>query len=420
MMRMLYVALSFVLICTYAATGWAVWEHRARIQWTKQAEAAHERSYNEWIDHLTAVEDRIDNAIAVKPKSPLYQTHMMHVWLAANEALGDIDQWPVAYGVTNNVRSALQHVRSTSYAHATHAQTSSAVWERMHRAIGHIVKKAKDVQDDLHAHHMVWASKKTALTDGWGAGSTMHALAQLDASIGRMQLVPVATKNKHHSLPKMSDAHIIAKAIALVHAKPNSLQRIVHDGDKTDAPTLSVHIKPNKIVEYLVHGGRLLTVDDEQPSGTARLSIAQAIARAEQFAQQHGFGNVETIGVDAYDQTVHVQVAGVREGVTIYPQRIAMAIARDDGRVVMLDASKFWAFTTPVALQHPKPTNIQADLDAHMAVLSTTEALIEHEGTYVQCYELLGRVHGSLIKVFVDMRSGAQIASEHVHEAVFS
>jgi spore germination protein len=419
-MRMLYVALSFVLICTYVATGWAVWEHRARIEWTKQAEAAHERSYNEWIDHLIAVEDRIDNAIAVKPKSPLYRTQMMQLWLATNEALGDIDQWPVAYGVTNNVRSVLQYVRSTSYAHATHAQTSSAVWDNVHRAIGHIVKKAKDVQDDLHAQHVVWAIKKNAQTDGWGDGSAMHALAQLDASIGRMQLVPKTKKHTPHPMPKMSDAHMIDKAIALVRSKKEHVQHIVHDGAKTDAPTAAVHIKPNKVVEYFVHGGRLLTVEDAHPLLPARLSIAEAIANAEQFAQQHGFGKVETIGVDAYDKTVHVQVAAVREGVTLYPQRIAMAIARDDGHIVMLDASKFWAFAAPVVLHHPKPKNIQADLDAHMTVLSTTEALIEHEGTYVQCFELIGRVHGSLIKVFVDMRTGIQIASEHVHEAVLS
>jgi spore germination protein len=438
-MRMAALMMSILLILLYGTVGWGVLEHRQQARLAIQADNQYQRAFHEMTDHLVSLQNQLGQTIALSEGSPLHRRGMMKIWQIASEARAEINQLPLANGKLDATEQLLANLQQFAYRVAVRPQSSSSLQQQDVRLLHALHKQAQTVVTDVQALQNTIFTKQLHWLDAerWWAQENSKAkphgiVAGITAMNDRVNGFKALTWGEEESSANLtakklsgkpvSDADIRQKAMAFAHVDQKAIRALQHQGQKSELPTVSITVQKDKQstaqLEYTVKGGHLLSYSVERPIAKPQWTMQKAIQQAEKFGQQHGFGTLETIGVDRYDDTLHIQLAKVTQNVTIYPQQIMMTVALDDGEVVQIDATPYWLEQHPRKMNPPTWTaqKAKARLQPEMQVTSTTLALLRNEQKQeVLCYEFVGSIHGETYKVHINANSGEEEGIEKMY-----
>lgn len=163
-------------------------------------------------------------------------------------------------------------------------------------------------------------------------------------------------------------------------------------------------------------GGKILWMAPETAGFETKLGIEACVARAREFLESHGFGEMEPSFTQQYDGLAVISFAAVQDGVTLYPDLVKAQVRMDTGEVVGLEANNYW-------MNHTERENLAPQVDEQQALRAVSGRLtvsgsrlcvipvddgLDSGKTEKLCWEFAGEWNGSRYFVYIDAETGEE------------
>ncbi len=174
-------------------------------------------------------------------------------------------------------------------------------------------------------------------------------------------------------------------------------------------------------LDFTEKGGQLISYTDERKVGAKKVSVQDAIDKAQQFLTKKGYSDMTVVSADQYDNLANFSFVREEDGVLIYPEKITVRSAMDNGDVIGFQASDF-VYEHQMKRQIPQPKMSLAEaekvLNPEFKVLYHRKALIKNDRSEdVLCYEFGGRINGSQYRIYINSDTGLEETVEVVKDA---
>lgn len=163
-------------------------------------------------------------------------------------------------------------------------------------------------------------------------------------------------------------------------------------------------------------GGKILWMAPETAGFETKLGMEACVARAREFLESHGFGEMEPSFTQQYDGLAVISFAAVQDGVTLYPDLVKAQVRMDTGEVVGLEANNYW-------MNHAERENLAPQVDEQQALRAVSGRLtvtgsrlcvipvddgLDSGKTEKLCWEFAGEWNGSRYFVYIDAETGEE------------
>ena len=163
-------------------------------------------------------------------------------------------------------------------------------------------------------------------------------------------------------------------------------------------------------------GGKILWMAPETAGFETKLGMEACVARAREFLESHGCGEMEPSFTQQYDGLAVISFAAVQDGVTLYPDLVKAQVRMDTGEVVGLEANNYW-------MNHTERENLAPQVDEQQALRAVSGRLtvsgsrlcvipvddgLDSGKTEKLCWEFAGEWNGSRYFVYIDAETGEE------------
>ncbi|HBV86693.1 MAG TPA: spore gernimation protein [Desulfosporosinus sp.] len=427
-------ALAFLI-----ALGWGWNEYRVAGEYRLLAENNNRRAINDFASHLDQLEtDMAKGNVANNPAQKIL--YLSQVSSNSDAALKDFAQIPAQQTGLSYVGQFL--TQSGDFAR-TLAQriagggTISAEEEKtlrdMHERLMPVNQKVQELIVRMDTEQLVWTDPDPTIRERLGLG-TQVAEAAADGSEAPSKSVRSGLDQLDASLQKLPPFSYSGEYATRVVAKPlglpkgnvtrdQSLERARNFLNKVGYSNanpefggesqgeLGGYIWKFKeaYLEVSRQGGVITLYRDQRGMEPRTLSIEEASVKAKGVLKSLGWQLVITSS-EEFGSYVQFDAVVEKDGVRIYPDKVRLMIALDNGQLIGLDSVPYYAF------HHSRtfPAKISMDqavrkLRSGFQVLESRLAVIVKAGNReVYCYEFRGRYQGEEYLVYLNAATGAE------------
>ncbi|MDI6907235.1 MAG: germination protein YpeB [Thermoanaerobacterales bacterium] len=165
------------------------------------------------------------------------------------------------------------------------------------------------------------------------------------------------------------------------------------------------------VADLTKQGGETVWYLSSRPIGAARISVAEAQARAERFLAARGRANTTPTFHQRQWNTVVYNFAGLKDGVVLYPDLVKVTVALDNGQVVGLEQAGWLMMHHPRADLKPKLSEAEArkKLSSNLQVTASRLAVIPTDGgKEILTWEFRGTAGGNTYLVYINAENGRE------------
>jgi len=419
--------------------GWGWNEYRLAGEYRLASENNNRRALNDFASHLDQLEtDMAKGNVASNPSQKVL--YLSQISSSSDSALKDFAQIPAQQTGLSYVGQFL--TQSGDFAR-TLAQriagggTISAEEEKtlndMHERLMPVNEKVQDLVLRMDTEKLVWTDPDPTLKQRLGLG-TQVAEAAADGSEAPSKSVRSGLDQLDASLQKLPPFSYTGEYSTRVVAKPLGLPT----GDVTRDQSLEkARDFLNKVgysnatpefggesqgalggyiwkfkeayLEVSRQGGVITLYRDQRGIEPRTLNLEEATKKAREALQTLGWQLVITSS-EEFGAYVQFDAVVEKDGVRIYPDKVRLMMALDNGQLIGLDASPYYAF------HHTRnfPAKITMDqairkLRPNFEVLERRLAVIAKSGNQeIYSYEFRGRYQGEEYLVYLNAATGAE------------
>jgi len=251
--------------------------------------------------------------------------------------------------------------------------------DEMHKRLIAVNRDVQEFYNDLNTADIVWLDKQAAQADWTYRGipntraaapvaaqgdeqgaeeqqrkptSIRGGLEQLDASLQKLPPFTYSGQTDTHYVPEplgLPDKNVTeeeAKAIA-----KNFLVKVGYtDAEPQLSSTSSGPLGgytfqfADKTVDVSKKGGVVTIFRDERELGIQQLSVAETVAKALQTLKELGWNNLVQTSAEDFGGYILLEVVAEVDKVRIYPDKIRLTVARDNGQITGYDATPYWSY----------------------------------------------------------------------------
>ena len=427
-------ALAFVI-----SLGWGVNEYRLADKYRLAGENNNRRALTDFASHLDQLEtDMAKGTVASNPAQKIL--YLSQVSSKSDAALKDFAQIPadqtglsyVGQFLTQSGDFAKTLTQKVAGGGTISVEEEKALRD-IHERIMPVNQKVQDLITRMDTENLVWTDPAPTMKQRLGFGtkiaeaaadgseapskSVRSGLDQLDASL--QKLPPFSYTGEYAtrvvSKPLGLPAGEVTQGQALVKAR-DFLDKIGYtnktlefDGE-SQGELGGYKWKVNDIyMEVCRQGGVITLFRDQRAIEPKTLSIEEAATKANSALKSLGWQLVITSSED-FGSYVQFDAVVEENGVRIYPDKVRLMIALDNGQLIGLDSVPFYAF------HHARtfPTKLPLDqvlrkLRPNFQVLESRLAVIVKAGNQeVYCYEFRGRYQGEEYLLYLNAVTGVE------------
>lgn len=158
-------------------------------------------------------------------------------------------------------------------------------------------------------------------------------------------------------------------------------------------------------------GGYILYYINNRAIGEEQLDHAQALTRAQEFLQKHGYNNMRESYYETTNGTATINFAYEQDGVVCYSDLIKVKIALDNGDIVGMETYGYIMNHSARENLTPRLTRQEARerVSRHLAIDSARLALIPKDSAReVLCYEFKGTSNGKNFLIYINAANGRE------------
>lgn len=248
-------------------------------------------------------------------------------------------------------------------------------------------------------------------------GSVRGGLEQLDASLQKLPPFTYEGQTDTHSVPE--PLGLPARSVSQEEAKTiaaNFLSKIGYPGaDPQPSGTSNgpfgsfIWTHQSTVLDVTKRGGVVTIFRDERPLGVRKLDVDQAASKALAALKSLGWNLVITSTED-FGGYIQLDAVSEIQGVRIYPDKVRLSVAKDNGQIIGFDATPYWAY------HHPRTFNkkltleqAKAKLRPDLKVKESRLAVISKPGRQEAfCYEFRGSVNDEEYLIYINSVDGTE------------
>lgn len=416
------------------AMYWGYQEHQEKNTVLLKAENGYQRAFGDLTYYVHKLNDELGNTLAVNSTSKDFQRKgLVNVWRITSEAQHAISQLPLSYLPFADAENFLSRVSNFAYKTSVRDlgkqplstdefKTLKSLYSSSHE----ISSQLSDLQNNIMNSSLRWMDVEVALAGNESETSnpvvsSLRSVNDQSTQYGEVEWGPAVNSMYTDDRIKMlSGKPISAEEAAVIAAKfvntDASNIDIAENGKDSDFPTYSASIKDDadgdKKLSITAKGGKLVTFAHYRDIAEAKLTLEQAQEKAKSFIEMRGYDNMEAVSYDEYYNTgTFTYVYEMGDDILVYPDKITVKVALDDGEVVGFHAADFAAHHRDRQLKQPEVTLNEAitALSPDFAIKNQRMAVIDGElGEEVLCYEFTGSINNELYRIYINADTGLE------------
>lgn len=442
----MYQRLSAVLfpIVTVLLIGTAIWgyqEHQDKNKILVKAENQYQRAFHDLSYRMEQLHEELGNTLAVKSNKNLHRKGFINIWRLTSQAQSEVNQLPLTLMPFHETESLLANIANFTYKTVLRDWDKQPLTDGEMKTLKTLYEKSKEitadlrkVQDAVLTSNLHWMDVEILLASGKENFDNdiingFQLMNQKAADLGDLDWGPaVSAVNQRWVVRSVEGEPIDAEqakreAAKLLGIRDTNQMRVVENGADTDFASYTV-IVPQKDgsdiqLEYTKKGGKFIYFLSNADVKAKRLNVSQAVEAAEQFLAKHEYGPMKAVSYDEYNNVASITFARVVNGVTIYPEKVAVRVALDDGRVIGLSAKDLLYSGVTKEVKEPALTleEVRKQLNPEFKEQDAGLAVIRNDlEEKVLCYEFVGRVNGSTYRIYFNADTGFEEKVERIRE----
>lgn len=445
----MYKRISAVLfpVVTILLIGSLVWgnqvkEERNAVQ--INAENQYQRAFHDLSYHMDRIHAEIGNTLAVSATSQgMHRKGLMNVWRLTSEAQNEINQLPLAGLPFNKTEEFLSRIANFSYKTGVRDLSKEPLNDHevktlkaLYANCGEITKDLAKVRESVIAKKLRWLDVDMAMAnrqepadntiiDGFSTvNKRVETYPELDWGPSVSSMYERRSVKMLSGMP-VSKEDITRKAMKFADAGSNAKCQVTANGQGTDWESYTAKVqrangKPISM-DFTRKGGLLISYADERDLGPKNVSVQQAMEKAGQFLEKKGYRNMTAVSADPYDNLVNFTFVREQDGVLIYPEKMTIRSALDNGEVIGFQASDYvYEHRDNREIPKPKLSLEQArkTLNSDFRELYNRKAIIKNDRQEdTLCYEIGGRINGSQYRLYINADTGLEETVEIIKDA---
>lgn len=444
----MYKRLSAILfpVATILLIGALVWgyqENKEKNAILINAENQYQRAFHDLSYNMDRIHAELGNTLAVSSTSQgMHRKGLMNVWRLTSEAQNEISQLPLTLLPFNKTEEFLSRISNFAYKTGVRDLTKEPLSENEVKTLkslyansGEITKDLQHVQNKVIANSLRWMDVETALAtnkvednsiiDGFKTvDKKVEAYPELDWGPSVSSIYDRRSVKQLAGMP-VSEEDVKRKALKFSDTGNQANVQVTKNGSGTEWVSYTAKVKHPKghmlSMDFTEKGGQLISYTDERNVGAKRASVQDAIDKAQQFLTKKGYSDMTVVSADQYDNLANFSFVREEDGVLIYPEKITVRSAMDNGEVIGFQASDFvYEHQVKRDIPQPKLSLAEAEkvLNPEFKVLYHRKALIKNDRSEdVLCYEFGGRINGSQYRIYINADTGLEETVEVVKDA---
>lgn len=455
----MYKRLSAVMfpVCALLFAGaifWGYQEHQEKNAVLIKAENQYQRAFHDLTNHMSSLHEQLGKTLAVNGASYRMQRKgLVNVWRLTSQAQNEVNQLPLALLPFNQTENFLSRISDFAYRTSVRDLTKEPLTEQETKTMQSLYAKAADinkelgkVQDAVLSDHLRWMDVEVAMAsaDQTVDNSIIDGFKTVDKKVASYpendwgpSSVSQDLQRAHGNAtgPKITAAEARQKAAEFLGISggtgdEDGAIKVSENGAKTDHPTYSATVRvasetnkgaPHAIVlDYTAHGGKLLWFMNPRVVKTRNLDVAAAKEKAIQFLKNKGYADMEPVTYDEYDHVSVFTFVAEKDGVLVYPDKVTVRVALDNGEIVGLQAADHVYHEAGIAVGKAavEKSKAQSVLHPKFEVKNHHMAIIENEEKKdVLCHEFTGKINGSQFRIYVNAGTGLEEKVEQLPDS---
>lgn len=419
---------------------WGYQEHQEKNSILLKAENQYQRAFHDLTYHVEQLHQQLGNTLAVNSTSQSYHRKgLVNVWRLTSEAQNEINQLPLTMLPFNETEDFLSRIANFAYKTSVRDLSKQPLSEDEFKTLKTLYAKSEDISKDLFnmqekvlSDRLRWMDVEVALAkqNSPNDNTIIDGFKTVDKKVSEYPEInwgpSVASMYQKRSMHMLSGKMVTAEEVKqhvteFLGAQPSQI-RVVENGKGTEYSSYSATVTDPKSgkklqMDYTQRGGKLIWFMDPRDIGEKRIDQSEAQASAEKFLNDHGFKNMRAVSYNMFENTGAFTFVSTQDGVLIYPEKLTVKVALDNGEAVGLQANDYVYEHHNRSLPKAKLSKAEARkaLNPEFKVANEQMALITNEmGEEALCYEYTGRVNGSDYRIYINSETGVEEAIEEL------
>lgn len=422
------------------AIYWGYQEHQEKNSILIKAENQYQRAFHDLTYHVEQLHQQLGNTLAVNSTSQSYHRKgLVNVWRLTSQAQNEINQLPLTLLPFNKAEDFLSRIANFAYKTAVRDLSKQPLSKDEFNTMKTLYAKSEEISKDLIgmqkevlANNLRWMDVEIALASEQSNNDNtiIDGFKTVDKKVSEYPEInwgpSVSSMYQKRTIKMLSGKMVTPEDIKKLAAKftnaPEADIRVAENGKGTEYASYSATVndgkKDKKIqMDFTQKGGKLIWFMNPRDIGEKKVDLDKAKAASDSFLDKHGFTGMKAVSYDLFNNTGTFTYVSVQSGVLIYPDKLTVKVALDNGEPVGLQANDYVYEHHKRKLPSPIISKAEARkaLNPELKVKSEQLALIDNElGEEVLCYEYTGQINGGLYRVYINSETGLEESIEEM------
>ncbi|UVI32367.1 germination protein YpeB [Paenibacillus spongiae] len=420
---------------------WGYQEHQEKNSILIKAENQYQRAFHGLTYHVQQVNRELGKTLAVHTASQGSQRKgLVNVWRMTSEAQSEINQLPLTLLPFNKTEEFLSKMSNFAYKTSVRDLTKQPLSSDEYKTLKtlyanseQISKELSGVQSTVLANNLRWMDVELALASENSNmdNSIIDGFKTMDKKVGEYPEInwgpSVSSMYQKRSAqmlggPKKTPEDIKKLAAKFTGTQDMKAIRVVENGKGTEFTSYTATVQQpqsNRTIQmdFTQKGGQLIYYMDPRDIGQKKLGVKQAETKAMEFLGRHGYDGMKAIQYDEYDKVATLTCVAEQNGVLIYPEKLTVKVALDNGEAIGLQAADYIYEHHTRKIPKPKLSSAEARKLINPDLKQKTEnlAMILNEvGDEVLCYDFTGSINGADYRIFINAETGMEESIEQL------
>ncbi|OZQ77154.1 germination protein YpeB [Paenibacillus odorifer] len=424
------------------ALVWGYQENQEKNSILIKAENQYQRAFHDLSYHVDRLHGELGNTLAVNSASNgMHRKGLVNVWRMTSEAQNEINQLPLTLLPFSKTEEFLSKISNFSYKAGIRDFTKKPLTDgelsnlkALYKNSGEISKDLQEVQNKVIGNRLRWMDVETALaTENKAEDNTIiDGFKTVDKRVGAYPELDwgpsVASIYDKRSVKMLGGNPVTAedikrKALKFADAGSNAKVDVKENGKNTEWPSYTATVngsneKHTISMDFTKNGGLLISYYDNREIGPAKVSIKEAVTKAEKFLEKKGYPHMTAVSADRYDNIGNLTFVTKQNDVLIYPEKMTIRMGLDTGDTIGFEASEY-VKEHKDNRQLPKPKLTLAEarkfLNSDFKEQYNRLSWIKNDDSVeVLTYEFGGGVNGSKYRIYINAEDGIEESVEEI------
>lgn len=420
---------------------WGIGEYRRAEDLKIATENTYRHSFADFVSQVDALETNLAKSRAAgTPTQQVY--YLSQSWQQSQTAVKDLSLLPAKEVGLSYVDQFLNQIGEYTRILTQQVAKGRVLEANQQKTLGEMHERLIDVNQSIQELNVTLATENISWVDTdppgtWGRdnnarpasaqgeegraarpGSVKTGLEQLDASLQKLPPFSYAGQTDTHSVPEplgLPDKIIDeeqAKTIAIEFLKNIGYSSPNVELIRTSNGPFGGFVWQNEtaVLDVSKKGGVVTLFIDERDLEERRLTVEEAANKAMGTLSRMGWNLVQT-SVEDLGGFIHLEAVNEEKGVLIYPDKLRLSVALDDGQITGYDAISYWLYNHNRNLSGERISleEARASLHPDLEAINNRLAVISQPGwEEAFCYEFRGRVNGEEFLTYINALDGSE------------